>query len=132
MVQALLRELPDVRFVLDHLGGPPVGTPALCHWEEMFRALAPHPNVSVKLSGLALALGRADWTADMCRGALDLALETFGPERLMYGSDWPLVELVGGPARWQQAVGAIVADLSPSERQSIFGATAARIYGLGG
>ena len=67
----------------------------------------------------------------MCRGAIEIALDAFGPERLMYGSDWPVVELVGGAARWQQAVAAIVADLSPGERVSIFGATAASVYGVG-
>ena len=110
-------ELQDVRFVLDHLGNPPLGAPELVLWERSFRALAAHPNTSAKLSGVAAAFGRPDWTLDMCRGAIEIALDAFGPERLMYGSDWPVVELVGGSARWQQAVAAVADDLSPDEQR---------------
>ena len=130
LAEAIAGELQDVRFVLDHLGNPPLGAPELVLWERSFRALAAHPNTSAKLSGIAGALGRPDWTGDMCRGAIEIALDAFGPERLMYGSDWPVVELVGGSARWQQAVAAIVADLSPDEQGAIYGATAASVYGV--
>jgi predicted TIM-barrel fold metal-dependent hydrolase len=99
-------------------------------WERSFRALAAHPNTSAKLSGVAGALGRADWTVDMCRGAIEIALDAFGPDRLMYGSDWPVVELVGGSARWLEAVAAILDGLSPDERAAIYGATAASVYGV--
>jgi L-fuconolactonase len=131
IAETVVRDLPDVRFVIDHLGSPPIGTPELSQWEHSIRALASHPNVSAKLSGVAGATGRLDWTVDMCRGAIDVALEEFGPHRLMYGSDWPLVELVGGAARWQQGVAAILADRPPIELQSIYGATAARTYCVG-
>ena len=130
LAEAIAGDLPDVRFVLDHLGNPPLGAPELLLWERSIRSLATHPNTSAKLSGIAGALGRSDWTGDMCRGAIDVALDAFGPERLMYGSDWPVVELVGGSARWQQAVAAIVAELSPDERGAIYGATAASVYGV--
>jgi L-fuconolactonase len=131
LAETLAGDLPEVRFVLDHLGNPPLGAPELSLWERSLRTLAAHPNTSAKVSGIAGALGRSDWTADMCREAIEVALEAFGPERLMYGSDWPLVELVGGPSRWHAAVATVVADLSLSERNSIFGASAARVYGVG-
>jgi L-fucono-1,5-lactonase len=131
LAEAIAGELPDVRFVLDHLGNPPLGAPELVLWERSFRALAAHPNTSAKLSGVAGALGRPDWTVDMCRGAIETALDAFGPERLMYGSDWPVVQLVGGSARWQQAVAAVADELSPDEQRAIYGATAARVYGMG-
>ena len=66
----------------------------------------------------------------MCRGPIEIALDAFGPGRLMYGSDWPVVELVGGSARWLEAVAAIVDDLSSDERAAIYGATAAGVYGV--
>ena len=96
LAETVVADLPEVRFVLDHLGNPPLGAPELSLWERSLRSLAAHPNTSAKVSGIAGALGRFDWTADMCRAAIEVALEAFGPERLMYGSDWPLVELVGG------------------------------------
>jgi len=130
VAESVVRRLPHVRFVLDHLGDPPVGTDEFSLWERSLRALASHSNVSAKISGVAGALGRSDWTDDMCRRPIDVAVETFGPDRLMYGSDWPVVELVGGSARWQRSVARILADTSPSERRSIYGATAARVYGL--
>jgi L-fucono-1,5-lactonase len=130
LAEAIAGDLADVRFVLDHLGNPPLGAPELLLWERSLRALATHPNASAKLSGIAAAFGGPDWTSDMCRGAIEIALDAFGPERLMYGSDWPVVELVGGSARWQQAVDAIVADLSPDEQGAIYGATAASVYGV--
>jgi L-fuconolactonase len=130
LAEAIAGDLPDVRFVLDHLGNPPLGEPDLLLWERSLRALATLPNTSAKLSGIAAVFGRPDWTNDMCRGAIEIALDAFGPERLMYGSDWPVVELVGGSARWQQAVAAVVADLSPDEQRAIYGATAANVYGV--
>jgi L-fuconolactonase len=131
LAETVVTGLPHVQFVLDHLGGPPTGEAELDVWERSLRALAAHSNVSAKLSGIAGTLGRLDWTVDMCRRAIEVGLEAFRPDRLMYGSDWPLVELAGGSARWQRAVAAILADISPSERGSIFGATAARVYRLG-
>ena len=130
LAETIAGELPEVRFVLDHLGNPPLGAPELVLWERSFRSLATHPNTSAKLSGIAAAFGRPDWTVDMCRGAIEIALDAFGPERLMYGSDWPVVELVGGSARWQQAVAAVAAELSPDEQRAIYGATAASVYGV--
>ena len=130
LAEAIASDLPDVRFVLDHLGNPPLGTPELLLWERSLRALATRPNTSAKVSGIAAAFAGPDWTSDMCRGAIEIALDAFGPERLMYGSDWPVVELVGGAARWQQAVAAVVANLSPDEQGAIYGATAARVYGV--
>jgi L-fuconolactonase len=131
LAEALAAELPGVRFVLDHLGNPPLGAPELVLWERSFRSLAMHPNTSAKLSGIAAVFGGPDWTVDMCRGAIETALDAFGPERLMYGSDWPVVRLVGGSARWQQAVAAVAAELSPDEQRAIYGATAANVYGVG-
>jgi L-fuconolactonase len=128
---AIASKLPDVQFVVDHLGNPPVGAPDIAMWERSLRRLAVCPNVSAKISGIAGALGRPDWTVDMCKRPIQLALEMFGVDRLMYGSDWPVVELVGGAARWHRAVTTILADLSSDERALVYGATAARAYGLG-
>jgi L-fuconolactonase len=117
---------PGTRFVLDHLGGI-----AECDddegWERGLRTLAALPNVAAKISGLAALVP----DADRLRRVADVALDAFGPHRLMYGSDWPLALLGAGPVAWRAAVDALVADLSTDERRAIDGGTAAAWYGLG-
>lgn len=123
--------VPDVRFVLDHLGNPPFAGDARADWETSLRALAELPNVVAKLSGVATALGRPAWSAATCRAVVAIAIEAFGADRVMYGSDWPVVELEGGMARWHGAVAELLAEASSAERAAITGLTATRAYGLG-
>ncbi|MBP2708613.1 amidohydrolase family protein [Microbispora sp. RL4-1S] len=119
---------PGVRFVVDHLGGI-----AECDddagWEAGLRALAARPNTYAKISGLAGLVGDGD--TDRLRRVADVALEAFGPERLMYGSDWPLAELSAGAVRWCEVVDKLIGELSPAERQAITSGTASAFYGLG-
>lgn len=128
LVATVASGLPGVTFVLDHLGGPPVGTADMEAWEKALGALARRDNVVAKLSGVAGEIGSPDWTPEQCTPAIEAAFKTFGPRRLMYGSDWPMVELVGGPAKWHAATQAWVAVLAPVERGAVFGATAAATY----
>lgn len=85
------------------------------------------PNVTAKLSGLDTAAGPG-WTADELRPAVDVALEAFGPERLMFGSDWPVSRLVSTYREVVDAAASLVGDLSASEQAAILGGTAARVY----
>jgi len=100
-VAALAAELPELRIVLDHLGKPAIGTAAApaapeARWVRDLRALAAHPNTFCKLSGLPAEAGGA-WDADQVVPFLDAAADAFGPDRLMWGSDWPVSALVAGP-----------------------------------
>lgn len=122
-------EHPSLTFVLDHLGGPPLdGGDDLPAWEAALRALAERPNVVAKLSGLGGALGRSDGTVDDLAPVVEAAISSFGASRLMYGSDWPLVELTGGARRWHEAVTRVTAGMSPAETDAITGGTACRVY----
>ncbi|GAA0241463.1 amidohydrolase family protein [Cryptosporangium japonicum] len=116
---------PGTRFVLDHLGGV-----AECDdddgWERGLRALAALPNVAAKISGLAALVPD---TARL-RRVTEVALDAFGPHRLMYGSDWPLALLGVGPVAWRAAVDELTGDLSADERRAVDGGTAAAWYGL--
>ncbi|MGH1527028.1 amidohydrolase family protein [Leifsonia sp. L25] len=94
-------------------------------------ALAALPNVAAKVSGLTSGLTPGRWTADDLRGIVDTAVEAFGPDRLLYGSDWPLAELGGGAPAWREAFDALVAGLSTSERDAMLGGNAARVYSVG-
>ncbi len=128
LVARVVGALPDLTFVLDHLGGPPLGTADMRGWEAGLLGLARRDNVVAKLSGIAGEIGTPDWTAAECVPAVEAAFDAFGPDRLMYGSDWPLVELVGGAPAWHAATRAWVAALAPSERDAIFGGTAETTY----
>lgn len=128
----VVRDLPMLQFVLDHLGKPTLTKGAdLSRWETMMRALAEHDNVSAKLSGLVTEASYSSWTPDDLRPAVEIALEAFEPNRLMFGSDWPVCLLASDYQRWVATAEDLLATTSPGERVEIFGGTARRIYGFG-
>ncbi|MET7323544.1 amidohydrolase family protein [Streptomyces sp. NPDC005549] len=137
---AALRHLPELavrhpalRLVVDHLGKPPVGggREDRAEWRRLIAAAAKHPGVHAKVSGLYSASGPLDaWTTGQVRPFVEDALELFGPERLMYGGDWPISLLAGGYARTWESVCALLAPLAPDERAAVLGGTAARFYRL--
>jgi len=131
-VARLARALPDLLLVIDHLAKPPFRREPLERWAELLRAAAAQPNVVAKLSGLDTAVGAPDWTAEELRPAFDVALDAFGPHRLLAGSDWPVSVLGGGYARVWEATDALLAPLSESERAAILAGTATRVYRLSG
>ena len=118
----------ELRLVLDHLGGPPPPGDDLEAWAIGLRRLAQHPNVVAKVSGLTSGLAPGAWSAGDLAGVVDIAVEAFGADRLLYGSDWPLAELGGGAVAWRQALETLLAGLSPTEQERIFGANAAAAY----
>ncbi len=118
---------PDLTFVLDHCGKPQLATGEIATWQRDIALLAEHPNIVCKLSGLVTEAA-PDWQIADLRQAADHVLACFGPRRLLWGSDWPVVNLAGGYARWFAAAGALLADLSADEKADIFGGNAARIY----
>lgn len=117
-------DVPDLTFVLDHLGNVDVtaeGPDAA--WARSFRALAALPNVVCKLSGI---LGEA--TADRLRPYAEIALEGFGPERLMFGSDWPVSTLTAGYGDVVAAARALTAGLTAPDRAAVLAGTARAVY----
>ena len=127
---SIARTHPDTTFVLDHLGGPPLGTEHMAEWASQINRLGGCPNVTAKVSGLPSALGTDSWTTADLREPFDAALDAFGPARLMYGSDWPLVRLGGGPSRWHDAFDELVRPLSDEEQRLMRGECATLTYGL--
>ncbi|MFJ2812731.1 amidohydrolase family protein [Streptomyces sp. NPDC087294] len=121
---------PELLFVLDHLGKPPLASGALQPWAADLRALAARPNTLAKLSGLPTEADPASWTTDELRPYVDTALDAFGPARLMFGSDWPVCTLAGTYGEMLDAARELTASLSPEERAEVFGGTATRAYGL--
>ena len=120
---------PGTRFVLDHLGGI-AETDDEAAWTGAVRRFAGQPNTYAKISGLA-RFAHPDRRAGL-RRSVDVALEAFGPQRLMYGSDWPLSELGAGAPVWREAVSTLIGALSPSEQSSVRSGTATAFYRLDG
>ncbi|MEU7978802.1 amidohydrolase family protein [Micromonospora sp. NPDC049081] len=126
----LARDLPEVRFVLDHLGKPALGGTALDGWARDLHALAGAANTTAKLSGLVTEVHRAPWTPQDLRPAVDHALDAFGPDRLMFGSDWPVCLLASSYPRWVDTLAKLLDPLGDEERAAIWRHTARRVYRL--
>jgi L-fuconolactonase len=127
---ATVRALPEVRFVLDHGGKPPIGSAGWEPWAGLISGLAALPNVSCKLSGL---ITEADWQNWRPQDVLPYArhlLDSFGPERMLFGSDWPVCTLAGQYADAYALAEQAVASLAPPERDAVLGGNASRVYGL--
>lgn len=124
-------QYPQLTFVLDHCAKPPVASGELEPWASRIRALAAHPNVICKLSGLVT---QDEWVAQpdpsRLRACVDVVLDAFGPSRVMFGSDWPVCLLA---ATYSEVLGLtkeLTSGLSDSERTAVFDTTAREIYNL--
>ncbi|WP_433474287.1 amidohydrolase family protein [Spirillospora sp. CA-142024] len=126
-----VRALPGVAFVLDHAGKPGIAGGAWEPWANWIGSLAALPNVTVKLSGLVTEAAPR-WKPDDVLPYARYVLDTFGPGRVMYGSDWPVCTLAASHDQVAELAGAAVAGLTPGERDEVFGGTARRVYGVGG
>jgi len=118
--------LPQSTFVLDHLGKPGIAAGDLAGWRERIIPVAARPNVSAKLSGLVSEADWAAWTPADLEPYVSTAVEVFGTDRLMFGSDWPVCEVA---ATYRQVKDAL-AGLLGGVRVDVFGANAARVYRL--
>jgi len=124
---AMLERHPELSVVVDHAAKPDLSKPDLAAWREGIAALAAHPNTLCKLSGLVTEAA-PDWTIETLRPAVEHLLATFGPQRLIFGSDWPVLLLRADYARWFEAATALLAGCTATEREGVFGGNAARLY----
>lgn len=129
-VTELARRVPEVTFVLDHLGKPDVAGAVTEPWRSDLARLAELPNTACKLSGLATEAAPG-WADADALPYLRQALAVFGPDRCLFGGDWPVATLATDYPRWVGVVVAALADLSEAERRAVFGDNARRIYRLG-
>jgi len=127
-----LRELsaryPDLTMVLDHAAKPPLAGGDLGGWKRDIAALAESSEIVCKVSGLVTEAGNAD--APTFLECTDHLLETFGPQRLLWGSDWPVCELVCSYEDWRHTSGILFNTLSFSEREQVNSAVARKTYGI--
>lgn len=126
----LLRACPDQSLVLDHCGVPDVAGGGFAGWAASLRQLAAFPNLSVKLSGIAAYCAPGTATIETIRPYVDHVIDCFGPARIVWGSDWPVVNLRSSLPDWLTMSRELIADLSPDERAAIAHGNARRIYQL--
>jgi L-fuconolactonase len=125
----LVDACPNVPMVLDHIGKPGIAAGLMQPWADQMRDLAKRENVVCKLSGVATEAA-ADWTADTLRPYMDVALEAFGPSRIMFGGDWPVSTLRLTYPAWVALVDDLIRDLSETEQRQIYAETARAFYRL--
>src|SRR5262249_17462592 len=121
---------PSQIFVLDHVAKPRIKDRVLEPWRANLTELAKRENVYCKLSGMVTEANWTAWTVPDLRPYIEVPLEAFTPARLMFGSDWPVCRLASSYAKWFHAVHDLLANLSVSEKELVFGGVAARIYSI--
>lgn len=126
----LLQRYPELPVVIDHGGKPDIANEAFAPWANRMQTLAQETHACCKLSGLLTEAGPAAG-AEQLRPYVDHLLQCFGPQRLMWGSDWPVLNLAADYAHWLTLTTALLADLKDTDRDAIMGGTATRFYGLG-
>lgn len=129
-VPELARRYPGLSIVIDHLGKPPLGSVQMGTWEELLRAGADHTNVYAKISGLNTVAPAPDWSADHLEPAVAVAVDAFGPRRLMCGSDWPVALLNGDHERVWRETTAAIRSVAGAEADHILTTTATSLYRL--
>ncbi len=126
-VQKICERHPNLTVVVDHIAKPLIRERKFDPWRSDISDAAKCPNAVCKLSGIATEAA-PHWSVDDIKPYVDLVLEAFGPQRLLWGSDWPVVDLAGGYARWWDAAMALLTPLDSASRGAILGGNAARIY----
>jgi len=125
-----VERFPRQRFVLDHLAKPPIKSGRINSWADGIERLAQFPNVSCKLSGLVTEADWQHWTPEQIVPFLDVAFESFGPERLMIGSDWPVCLVAASYAQTIEVAKTHLLKLNPTSREAVLGGNAQRFWRL--
>jgi L-fuconolactonase len=126
-----VRDFPDSRFLVDHIAKPDIKAGQLEPWASRMAPLADHPNVWVKVSGMVTEADWASWTPDDLAPYVRRLVDWFGPQRLLFGSDWPVCTLAATYGQVYDAAVAALGDLSDEDRSWVFGRAATAVYRLG-
>lgn len=124
----LVRRCPDTSFILDHLGKPDIKQQLLDPWQANLRKLAELPNIACKISGLVTEADHEGWQPADLEPFINVVLEAFGEDRVMFGSDWPVALLASTYLRWYETLGALIAGLPVSARGKLWADNARRFY----
>lgn len=128
----LVRRCPEVNFMLDHIAKPGIRAGLDEPWRRQLAELAELPNVTCKLSGVITEADHQTWTPDQIAPYIAHALAAFGEDRVVFGSDWPVVLLAGSYRRWVDTLDQLTAHLGPAARRKLWAENARRFYRLAG
>ena len=126
----MVKQCPDVRFVLDHIGKPGIKAGLTDPWRRHMKELAALPNVTCKISGVSTEADHKNWTREQLRPYIAHAIDSFGFDRVMYGGDWHVMELAGTYPQWVEIVDWVTEGASRDEKRKLFRDTAIRVYRL--
>ncbi|TDB65260.1 amidohydrolase family protein [Arundinibacter roseus] len=121
-------QLPDVRFVVDHLAKPDIRTGAIAEWSKGIKRLASFPNVSCKISGMVTEADWQHWQPSDLTPYLDVVVEAFGTQRLMFGSDWPVCLVAAEYKQVKDSINTYFSTFSATEQQAVWGENARKFY----
>jgi L-fuconolactonase len=127
---AMMRQCPEISFILDHIGKPGIKAALLDPWRVHIREMAALPNVVCNLSGVTTEAEHKTWTRDQLGPFIDHVIECFGPDRILYGSDWPVSELAGSYLQWLAMLDWATAGFSPADKRKLFRDNAIKAYRL--
>jgi L-fuconolactonase len=120
---------PEIKMVIDHIAKPRISHSKFDHtWAENIKQLAARENVTCKLSGMVTEVIDGEWNASLLQPYFDIVLEAFGPDRLMFGSDWPVCLIQSNYTKWVDTIKSFISSLSLLEQSAIMGGNVKRIY----
>lgn len=129
-VPMLAEKVPNLKLIINHLAKPPIKSNEWDPWASQLARASEYPNVFAKVSGLNTAANWNNWSSADLRPYINFALEKFGAERLMFGSDWPVANLAGDYQKVWTEINKAIGDYSEAEKEAIFGNTAVSVYNL--
>jgi L-fuconolactonase len=126
----MVRQCPEVRFVLDHIAKPAIKAGISDPWRQHMKELAALPNVTCKISGVSTEADHQNWTREQLKPYIAHAIDAFGFERCMYGGDWHVLELAGTYPQWVEVVDWVIEGATSEEKRKLYRDTATRVYRL--
>jgi len=127
-VLELVRQCPDVWFILDHIGKPDIAAGLREPWRTQLKELADFPNVVCKVSGMVTEADHNSWTADDLRPYVEHVIESFGEDRVVFGGDWPVATLASPYKRWVETLDQLTDGLSTEAKRRLWGENARLFY----
>lgn len=126
----LVKQFPEQRFVIDHVAKPTIKDGKIDEWKKGMQQLAQHSNVYCKISGMVTEADWKNWTAEQLKPYIDVVVESFGIDRIMYGSDWPVCLVASSYKKWLQTVKEYFSAYSVEDQEKIFIDNAIQFYNL--
>jgi L-fuconolactonase len=125
-----VESVPDVAMVLDHIGKPAIKEGTMQPWADQMRELAAFPNVSCKISGVATEADHRAWKVDELKRYIEIAVQSFGFDRILFGGDWPVATQAINFSRWVEILDEMLSGVSRGDQRKFWCDNAVRLYGL--